>query len=657
MSKYHDMLKGLALPRNVVTLDFETFYDTKEGYDLRKLSVEEYVRDPRFLAHGVGIKINNQPTRYFAGEPAVAKAMKKIPFSKALVVAQNTRFDGFIMSERYGVRAAMWSDTMQLANMVLGNTCQSASLKTLAKRFCPPELQKGGIELENVDGVLTLTPEQSQSLGSYCKQDVDITYHLYKMFTQMLADRPMEQHLLSMIIDMFCNPKLVLDADTLIQLRDNEVVEKEAALAKCVAENMTAIRSNDQFATLLEERGVEPPKKISLTTGQPTFAFAKTDREFTDLLMHENDEVRMLVKARLRIKTSINETRAMSYLAVAQRGAWPVALNMSGASTTHRLSGAADGGGNPQNLGRKSPLRAAILPPPGHYLMVADSSNIELRIAMTLAGEVDVVNRWRDDPDFDLYSTFAGYIYNVATADVTKDQRMMGKVACLALQYGSGPVTFRKTAWNWGIEITEDEAQYIVDRFRQAFPRLQRTWKQLSYVLAKLERGETTETWFDHLAKANPRTISGCPGIDVAAGLPITYPQLAWVHNARDNKRELTYQVFERQGSYGMKKPKRVKIYGSKALQNICEGLGRNIVLSQTLAINQWLKTEVHPRSTSVMSIHDEGVWVIPDETPMPTDLILDGALTIMRTSPEWWPDIPLDAEGVIGKIRYSEGK
>ena len=45
---------------DLITLDFETYYDKE--YSLKKLTMEEYVRDPRFEVIGVAIKVNNKET-------------------------------------------------------------------------------------------------------------------------------------------------------------------------------------------------------------------------------------------------------------------------------------------------------------------------------------------------------------------------------------------------------------------------------------------------------------------------------------------------------------------------------------------------------------------------------------------------------------------
>ena len=81
-----------------------------------------------------------------------------------------------------------------------------------------------------------------------------------------------------------------------------------------------ALMSNQIFAKILETVGVEPPMKTSLRTGKETYAFAKTDKEFTALLDHPNPKVQTLVAARLGTKSTIEETRTENLMKVADRG-------------------------------------------------------------------------------------------------------------------------------------------------------------------------------------------------------------------------------------------------------------------------------------------------------------------------------------------------
>ena len=152
--------------------------------------------------------------------------------------------------------------------------------------------------------------------------------------------------------------------------------------------------SANKFAERLKALGVTPPTKISPRTGKETFAFARTDKAFTALQEHDNPEVQALVAARIGAKTTIAETRALRFLEMAKRGPLPVYLSFWGAKTTGRYSG-----GNKvnwQNLparGVSAGLRRALCAPEGHSVLVCDSSNIELRTVMALAGQHDAIEK------------------------------------------------------------------------------------------------------------------------------------------------------------------------------------------------------------------------------------------------------------------------
>ena len=48
---------------NLITLDFETYYTTKD-LGFKTQTTEEYVRDPRFEVIGVAVKVNDEPTQW-----------------------------------------------------------------------------------------------------------------------------------------------------------------------------------------------------------------------------------------------------------------------------------------------------------------------------------------------------------------------------------------------------------------------------------------------------------------------------------------------------------------------------------------------------------------------------------------------------------------
>lgn len=632
------------------TLDFETYYD--DDYSLKKMSMEEYVRHPLFLCHGVSVKRGERPSIWIAGHQRTQKFFNNVSFDNVLLVGQNSKFDGLIAHDVFGQTGLRWTDTMALAACKYGNVLEAQALWYLAKTFLPRSLQKDKAALVEVKGKRLLTPEESHALGVYANRDTDSTWELYKIFAGVVSQYPLEMGLIELTTRMFTDPLLLLDPLMLDTLYKKEVAEKQVMLEKCVAVSMEQVRSNQQFAALLQTLGVEPPMKLSETTNKETFAFAKSDRDFLDLQLHDDKRVAQLVKSRLRIKSSIEETRAKSYHEVSLRGAWPVDLNVSGARTTHRLSGGPGGGGNPQNLGKKSKLRSAIYAPEGWQMVVCDSANIELRDAMALAGEREVVAAMRD-PKFDLYRSFAAHIFGVPVAGITKEERDVGKVACLSLQYGSGALRFRWTAFNWGIELTMAQCEHIVELYRATFTHITRAWDVWGQVLRMLERGMVEETSMDHLAKATLRTIAGCPGINLASGLPITYPNLRREYDAIKGRQQYVYDTWTRDG--GRPRRKVAALWGSKIFQHICQAIAKGIVLGQVLETDQYLTTEVDPRSRTVLTVHDEGVFCVPRES-VPDDM--GPRITkIFSTPPDWWLDLPLDCDLDLDAPTYGDAR
>ena len=97
---------------DVYTLDFETYYD--QDYSLSKLTTEDYVRDSRFEVIGLAIKKNDKVTKYLNDPDMIERLLSHIDFSDAAILAQNTMFDGAILSWRYGVKPKVWFDTMNM---------------------------------------------------------------------------------------------------------------------------------------------------------------------------------------------------------------------------------------------------------------------------------------------------------------------------------------------------------------------------------------------------------------------------------------------------------------------------------------------------------------------------------------------------------------
>jgi DNA polymerase I-like protein with 3'-5' exonuclease and polymerase domains len=532
-------------------LDWETYYDKE--FSLSKLTTEEYVRDARFQIIGVGIKFNNNPARWFTGASNVNDVMRMIPWHKVALLCHNTNFDGFILSEHFGLSPRLYLDTLSMARPWHFATV-GGSLKKLAEHY---ELGAKGTEVVQAMGkrLEDFTPEELAQYGEYCKNDCELTSAL---FDKLAAKTPVNELLLiDRTVRMFCQPKLVIDMAPVAQHLEEEIARKEALLVEVEAiAPKEVLMSNPKLQQLLESLGVDVPMKIT-PTGRLSPAFGKTDKEFTALLDYEGHNaelVQAIIAARLGVKSTIDETRAQRFIGIAQRGPLPVDLQYCGAATTQRWSGGSKL--NLQNLRRGGVLRRALMAPEGQVVVAVDSSNIELRVNHTLAGQDDTVAMFREGRD--LYCEFASILFDRPITKADKSERQLGKLAHLSLGYGCGADKFLEICRLNGVTLTPGEAKKIVTLWRDTYARIPKLWRACNAALSHILSG--AETWIDEQQLC--RTGKEC--ITTKPHNQILYPGL----NQQGDK--WTYKV-RNETKY---------IYGAKVVENVCIE-GSTLVLTE----------------------------------------------------------------------------
>jgi DNA polymerase I-like protein with 3'-5' exonuclease and polymerase domains len=489
---------------NILTLDFETYYD--KAFSLSKITTEEYIRSPLFETIGVAIKVNDGKTEWCTGDFKTIKTfLKKFDIPSNAVCAQNAHFDMAILNWIYDIRPAKILDTLSMAN-VLHGVSESVSLANLSKLY---GIGEKGHEVLNALGKrrLDFTQAEIDAYGGYCINDVELTYTL---LTKMMPAFPKKElKLIDLTVRMYTEPALKLDKKLLEKALYDIALERRSLMLKLMNELgvkteetlQKQLMSNEQFAKLLKENGVAPPRKISPTTGKETYAFAKTDEEFTSLEEHPNPIIQALFAARMGFKSTIGITRSEAFLSIAERGTFPFPLKYSGACVTHRWSGFDV---NPQNLSRIDPkrpkatdaLRFAIHAPKGYKLVVADLSNIELRLGLWLAGQEDKLELIREG--IDLYRDFASQAYKIDYNTIGKSdpKRFVGKCASLSLIYGTGAAKLQSTIriQSKGAQtVSEDEAKGLTTLYRTGYAHVVNTWNEGTSVLDALLKKQTRE--------------------------------------------------------------------------------------------------------------------------------------------------------------------
>ena len=665
----------------LLVLDFETYWD-RTDYTLSKMPTEEYVRDPRFKAHGVGLQMGNGEPVYVQ-EGQIGAIFNKIDWSDTAVLCQNTAFDGFILEERYGIQPKMYLDTMSMFRFLYPN--RRASLANICKTFGLPDK---GNEVSNTSGIRDLSPAQQRRLGEYCKDDVRFTRAAFDIMKGSVPAKELK------IIDLTIRwaVRAVLRLNTgLLQEALAEEIEAKRLLLEKIESDKTTLSSALLFAELLRSMGITPPIKISPTAlkkdkgladmadsirqedglltitacetaGIPwTYAFGKADKEFKILAEHDDPMISAVIQARLGVKSTLKETRTERLIKISERGALPVPLFFYGAAPG-RWS--ATGKINLQNMPRhtgenRSKLRDAIEAPEGYSIVVRDLANIEARVLAFVAGQEDLTQIFRNNGD--VYSAMATEIYQRPITKKDKIERQLGKTIVLGSGYGMSwkkftdycpvkftqedLVNFPEVSVEWflqrpvnlnftknnrpsNIELKDYQAHcaicnYLINVYREKNDRIVSLWREVDSSLVDIHQ-------------KRERQIGAVPGLVTTCAEGFRLPEGRYIRyfdmEVRNVGQRLAWSRMTRDGRSGL--------YGGLCVENIVQGLARHIMADQLLELEAM-------GFRSVFTCHDEIVFCVPDAQAREC---LEASEYVMNKAPAWIEGLPLGSEGSISK-------
>jgi DNA polymerase I-like protein with 3'-5' exonuclease and polymerase domains len=603
---------------NIITIDFETYYDKEFG--LKKYTTEEYIRDARFEVIGVSVALNDEDPLWFSGtrEVLTSKLRSLYDWENSLVLAHNTQFDGAVLSWHLGIRPKGYLDTLCMARAIHGVEA-GGSLKVLAERY---GIGEKGTEVLDAVGKHRedFTPEELARYGEYCKNDTVLCRTLFHIFMETFP--ALELKVIDTTLKMFVEPDLELNS-ALLQKHLEIVKTNKEKLLELAEADKDSLMSNDKFAELLRQLGVEPPTKISLRTGKVAWAFAKTDEEFKALAEHPDVRVQALVNARLGNKTTLEETRTQRFIDISLRGKLPVPIKYY-AAHTGRWGG--DDKINLQNLPSRGQnggkLKMAIEAPEGYVIIDSDSSQIEARTVAWLAGQQDLVDAF--DRGEDVYKIMASAIYGKDTADITKEERFVGKTTILGSGYGMGAIKFQAQLKTFGTDIPLDECQRIISVYRSTYDKIPALWRQAQSCLEAIITHSGASFGVVDAVQFDPASS----GFLLPSGLYQKYDGLQKVFDAEGKAQ---YQYKTRKGM--------TKMYGGKLVENICQAVARCVIAEQMLKIAKKYKV--------VLTVHDAVACIAKEEEAKEAQQYVEEC---MRWRPDWAQTLPLNCESGMGR-------
>lgn len=288
---------------------------------------------------------------------------------------------------------------------------------------------------------------------------------------------------------------------------------------------------------------------------------------------------------------------------------------------------------NFQNLparGEFNALKNAILAPPGHVIIDCDSSQIEARVLAWLAGQDDLVQAFANRED--VYKIMASKIYKKPVEEITKNERFMGKTVVLGCGYGLGAKRFRISLKGLDVEITAEDAQNIIDAYRNTYSAIPKLWRQGDNCLGALYEGEVNGTKKTTAFGMHTDAVALYQdGFHLPSGYILGYAELQREEDR--GRQEYTYK--SRKG--------RTKIYGGKVVENVTQAVARCIIAEQMVKISKRYKV--------VLTVHDAITCVVPEADADSAQRFIERC---MREPPAWARGLPLGCESGIGK-RYGE--
>lgn len=614
-----------------IILDFETYYDPQTKYSLSSLTYEEYIRDPRFQIIMCSFKIRSTNELYYViGEDEVWKELDRLQISKYSICAHNMHFDGMIVTDLLDFIPREYYCSLVMAGRVEAGGVP-LSLAKLAQRH---QLQSKGMYVHDMQGkrLEHMSHAELKHYGDYCLTDTVLGEKLYEIYRPHFSDQDMS--LMSATLRMHCDPFFEVDTP-LVAAYIPELKRKRESYLVSLAEEQgltldqmrTKLRSSKSFAPMLEAFGVEAPRKISKTTGKETYAFAKDDGDFKDLLDHPDPRVAALVEAKIGVGSSQAETRAKRFLDIGSRGPLPFSLKPWGA---HTGRDAATQKINMQNLpsrGADKTLRRSVIAKEGHVVVACDLSQIEARRLADLAGQTDLLDQFRYGQDpYSLFAT-ALYGYPVGKGLGTDTERTVGKECILSLGFGAGAKSFRtRLKGAYGIDLSEEMAEAAVKLYRSTNRQITAFWRECDEAIKTMVYGGSYRFGRGGELHAEKDKIT------LADGFILHYEKCKEIEPDENGRPQYMY--------YNREKRAEKKVYSGLVANNVTQGSAGRILQYHTHRIR--METNLILRG----KIHDE-LLACPrlDE--------LECAKTIMtsymRMSPPWAMGTPLDCEFECG--------
>ena len=383
-------------------------------------------------------------------------------------LGQNIKYDQHVFAN-HGVQVQGYAHDTMLQSYVL-EAHKPHSLQSLASRH----LGREGLSYEDVAGKgasqIPFAQVDLERATAYSGEDSDMTLHVHQVLWPQLEAEPRLRHVYEHIelpasrVLLRIERHGVLIDSALLARQSHELAERMVALeqeAHALAGQPFNLGSPKQIGEILFGKLGLPVKKKT-ASGSPS-----TDEEVLQELSADYPLPAKLLEHRGLAKLKGTYTDKLPLMVNPATGR--VHTNYAQAvAVTGRL---ASNEPNLQNIPIRTPegrrVREAFIAPPGHRILSADYSQIELRIMAHISEDPGLLRAFAEGQD--VHRATASEVFGVPLAEVSSEQRRYAKVINFGLIYGMGAFGL---ASNLGIE--QKAARDYIERYFARFAGVKR---------------------------------------------------------------------------------------------------------------------------------------------------------------------------------------
>jgi DNA polymerase-1 len=475
-------------------------------------------------------------------------------------LGHHLKYDMHVLAN-YGIRLAGQRYDSMLESYVLNSVANRHDMDSAAERY----LGVKTIRFEDVAGKgakqLTFNQVDVERATEYAAEDADVTLQLHRALWPQIAALPrlaalyetIEQPLVPVLFRMERSGVLV-DRD-LLRVQSGQLAQRMQeleSLAHAEAGGAFNLDSPKQLQEILFGKlGIPVVRKTP--TGQPS-----TAEDVLDELAAQYPLPRLILEYRSVAKLKSTYTDKLPEQIDARTGRIHTSYHQAVAATG-RLSSSDP---NLQNIpirtteGRR--IRQAFIAPPGHCLIAADYSQIELRIMAHLSGDASLLRAFAEDRD--VHQATAAEVFGVALGEVSADQRRSAKAINFGLIYGMSAFGLARQ-----LGIGRGDAQRYVDLYFERYPGVKRYMDET--------RRKAHETGF----------------VETVFGRRLYLPEI-------QSRNQALRQYAER-----------------SAINAPMQGTAADIIKRAMIDVDGWLQSSGTP-ARLIMQVHDELVLEVADE-------------------------------------------